>query len=433
MHRRSTRRELAMRELALAALLTSTLLRDVRGSDLPPWRDVDDLPMPEGAKSAVVLRAEEAIVAEPSVSGARRGTALVGVKLPVFGAKRGPGCAARWINVGPEAWICQDALTLDASAPVESLSAPGSETPTGLPFRYYFVGRDGSTGYFRLGDAEYVAPDQELEPGFAVAVVDEGVKGGSRYARTHHGTWIPMRDLSPVAPITFHGEEVTGGKLDFGWVVEDKAQVLSSPALGARAPKGAKARVRFEKVDVLEEKLDKKGGGFLRVGEGEWLRARDVRRPLPSAPPSSLRPNERWIDVDLATQTLVAFEGDRPVFATLVSTGKGKEGTDTATPKGESRIWVKLTSSNMDNLEDEEAEKYYAIEDVPYVQYFSKGVGLHGAFWHRGFGRVRSHGCVNLAPIDAQRLFAFTSPHLPAGWTAVLPTSVEEGTLVRVR
>ncbi len=158
-----------------------------------------------------------------------------------------------------------------------------------------------------------------------------------------------------------------------------------------------------------------------------------MRRPAVSPPPASLRPNERWIDVDLASQTLVAFEGDRPVFATLVSTGKGKEGTDTATPRGESRIWVKLTSSNMDNLEDEEAQKYYAIEDVPYVQYFAKGVGLHGAFWHRGFGKVRSHGCVNLAPLDAQRLFAFTSPHLPAGWTAALPSGIEEGTLVRVR
>jgi hypothetical protein len=410
------------------------------------------LPLPEGVLSAVVQRAEQSIVVEPIAGGPRRGTALPGAKLPVFGAKRGSGCAARWINVGPEAWMCQDALSFDASMPIDATPPspdssagearpPTSPTdgvrpptsPTGLPFRYFFVGRDGSTGYSRLSDAEDVAPDQELEPGFAVAVVDEGMKGGVRYARTHHGLWIPMRDLSPVAAFAFHGEEVPGGKLDFAWVVEERALPLSSPSAGARAPKGAKARVRWDKVDVLEEKVDKKGGGFVRVGDGEWLRVRDVRRPQLVPPPSSLRPNERWIDVDLATQTLVALEGERPVFATLVSTGKGKDGTDTATPKGEFRIWVKLTSSNMDNLEDEEAERYYAIEDVPYVQYFSKGVGLHGAFWHRGFGKVRSHGCVNLAPIDAQRLFAFTSPHLPAGWAAVLPTSVEEGTLVRVR
>jgi lipoprotein-anchoring transpeptidase ErfK/SrfK len=403
------------------------------GSDLPPWREADDLPLPEGARSVVVQRPEQAIVAEPLVSAARRGTALAGARLPLFGAKRGAGCGARWISIGPQAWMCQDALTFDSSPPNPPGPAADVNAPSGLPFQYYFVGKGGSNGYFRLQDAEDVAPDQELEPGFAVAIVDEGVKQGTRYGRTHHGMWIPMHDLGEVVPFGFHGQEVVDGKLDFAWVVEDKAPVFSTPSsAGARPAKSAKARVRFEKIDILEEKIDKKAGYF-RTGEGEWVRARDVRRPVAVTPPSSLRPNERWIDVDLATQTLIALEGDKPLFATLVSTGKGKEGTDTATPKGEFRIWVKLESSNMDNLEDEEAEKYYAIEDVPYVQFFSKGVGLHGAFWHRGFGRVRSHGCVNLAPLDAQRLFAFTSPHLPAGWAAVLPTSEEEGTLVRVR
>jgi hypothetical protein len=408
----------------------ATLATKTNASDGPPWRDVDDLPLPEGVRSAVVVRGETAILAEPSVAATRRGTALAGAKLPVFGAKRGPGCAARWINVGPEAWICQDGLAFDGAAPIDASAADLVTAPAGLPFRYYFVGKDGSNGYSRLDDAEDVAPDQEYEPGFAVAVVDEGMKGGERYARTHHGLWLPMRDLVAVPSFAFHGEEVSNGKLDFAWVVEDRAPVVSSPAAGA---KGKGSRLRFEKVDVLEEKIDKKGGGFVRVGDDEWLRLRDVRRPALSSPPSSVRAGERWIDVDLATQTLVAYEGDRPVFATLVSTGKGKEGTDMATPRGEFRIWVKLTSSNMDNLEDEEAQRYYAIEDVPYVQYFAKGVGLHGAFWHRGFGKVRSHGCVNLAPLDAQRLFAFTSPHLPAGWTAALPSSVETGTVVRVR
>ncbi len=67
------------------------------------------------------------------------------------------------------------------------------------------------------------------------------------------------------------------------------------------------------------------------------------------------------------------------------------------------------------------------------MQFFDKGVALHGAFWHRDFGRVRSHGCVNLAPRDAQWIFDFTSPHLPEGWSAVLPTPLERGTAVRVR
>ena len=80
----------------------------------------------------------------------------------------------------------------------------------------------------------------------------------------------------------------------------------------------------------------------------------------------------------------------------------------------------------MDNLEDEEAMQLLRDRRRPLRPVLLEGVGLHGAFWHRGFGHVRSHGCVNLAPLDAQRLFAFTSPHLPAGWTAVLPTATKK-------
>lgn len=417
-----------MGSLALAAPLARA-----DAGDLPPWRDAEDLPIPDGARSIVVLKDDQQILAEPLATGARRGAARAHARLPIFGAKRGAGCAARWFNVGPFAWVCQDGLEVSASAPLGFAgNGPGAlVAPAGLPFRYYFVGPGGTNGYSRLADAEDVAPDQELEPGFAVAVVDEGTKQGERYVRSHHGGWIPVRDLVPVVPFLFHGEEARDGKLDFGWIIDERVPVFA--AASPRMTKPPVYRARFEKVAILEEKREKNGGGYVRIAEGQWVRSRDVRRPSLSLPPSVLRTGERWIDVDLATQTLVAAEGDRPIFATLVSTGKGKEGTDSATPKGDFRIWVKLETSNMDNLEDEEAERYYAIEDVPYVQYFSQGVGLHGAFWHRGFGRVRSHGCVNLAPLDAQRLFAFTSPHLPLGWTAALPSPVEEGTLVRVR
>jgi hypothetical protein len=97
------------------------------------------------------------------------------------------------------------------------------------------------------------------------------------------------------------------------------------------------------------------------------------------------------------------------------------------------RLWVKLVSTNMDDLENDEVEQHYSIEDVPYVQFFDKAVALHGAFWHRDFGKPHSHGCVNLAPRDAEWLFGFTSPHVPAGWSAVMPMAYEKGTVVRVR
>jgi lipoprotein-anchoring transpeptidase ErfK/SrfK len=183
------------------------------------------------------------------------------------------------------------------------------------------------------------------------------------------------------------------------------------------------------------------GGPFLRISDdgaspSEWIRARDLARPTLAAPPDEIggaKTEERWIDVELASQTLVAYEGPQPVYATLVSAGKGPAGSDTATPPGVHRIWVKLLSTDMGNLRNEDADDHYSIEDVPYVQFFDKAVALHGAFWHHDFGHVHSHGCVNLAPVDARWLFVFTAPHLVSGWSATMPVPFEKGTAVRVR
>ena len=228
------------------------------------------------------------------------------------------------------------------------------------------------------------------------------------------------------------------------WVIPAVALVYSSPDLSKRT---RSTQARYEVVGWREEKATHQGT-FVRVSDdgavpARWMLGRDLAHPSSAPPPSEVtQQGEKWIDVELASQTLVAYEGTTPVFATLVSTGRGAKGTDTATPPGVHRVWVKLTSSTMGNLpspnedaastEDAPAERY-SIEDVPYVQFFDGAVALHGAFWHDAFGKLKSHGCVNLAPLDAARLFSFTAPHLPAGWSAVLPSSFEPGTVIRVR
>jgi hypothetical protein len=133
--------------------------------------------------------------------------------------------------------------------------------------------------------------------------------------------------------------------------------------------------------------------------------------------PADLAPNEKWIDVDLTRQTLIAFEGKKPIFATLNSSGRrnpqDKE-KDFPTPTGTFRIGEKHITTTMDG--DVASDGPYSIEDVPWVQYFQGSYALHGAFWHDNFGYVRSHGCVNLAPEDARTLFSWTDPKLPEGW-----------------
>jgi hypothetical protein len=407
------------RTLLLLATLSSATLGSATASSAAPDRL-------EGVRSVLVLRRDEPLFTEPNKGAARRGAAERGARLPVFELVRGGGCTGRWFSVGPLAWICEEGAEASAaSAPPEQLRQSSAD---GLPYAYYFVGPDGSFGYGDLLVAEDGVPETQLLPGFGVAIAREGQKpGGERYGLSSHGFWIPLRDLRRVAAPTFRGGAV-GDALDVAWVNVDKARAR-------KAPGGASLRdvvPRQTRLQVLEAS-EHAGKKWLRIGDGQWLPASEVTQPSRLAPPAEVKAGEHWFDVELATQTLTAYVGDQPVFATLVSTGRGAEGSVLATPKGNHRIWVKLASSDMDNLENLEANESYAIQAVPWVMYFEKGYGLHGTFWHRAFGRVQSHGCVNLSPADAERLFNWASPRLPSGWTAALPTVYERGSLVRVR
>jgi LysM repeat protein len=115
-----------------------------------------------------------------------------------------------------------------------------------------------------------------------------------------------------------------------------------------------------------------------------------------SAPPASspAHSSGRWIDVNLSTQRLTAYEGSTPVRSTLVSTGL----PGTRTPTGEYRIYVKYTSTAMSG-------PGYYLPNVPYTMYFHRGYGLHGTYWHANFGRPMSHGCINLPTPEAQWIY----------------------------
>jgi hypothetical protein len=291
------------------------------------------------------------------------------------------------------------------------------------------VGPDGSFAYRNLESAEEGVPDEQLLPGFAVAVARVATKPGQSdpFGLTTHRMWVPLRDLGPAvaAPNPLAFDDQGSAK---AWVLTRDAPLFKSPG-GARLP-GAKLG-RLSSVRVLEQR-EKSREVWLRIEGDAWLRGRDATWAVTRPPPAEALVDERWIDVDLARQVVTAYRGGEPQFSLLASTGRGPAGSELATPPGVHRLWIKLESSDMDNLESTDASRNYAIQAVPWVMYFDHGYGLHGAFWHDDFGHVHSHGCVNLTPADAERLFAWTSPRLPAGWSAVFPTSYERGTLVRV-
>lgn len=390
-----------------------------------PWIGAGEVPLASWVKSVQVRRRDEPLRQAADAEAPRRGSAVPGEFLPIFATRRGPGCAERWALVGPSAWVCSAHVSFSSKLPSPEQRGR-SYSEDGLPYRYYFVGSDGSLAYRRFEAADETAPDVELEPGFSVAVVRQRARHGETYVKSTDDMWIPLRDLVPVRASSFRGV-MLDGSLDVGWVFTDGATVYKRP--GAQK---SGSRARLERITILE-RSQRHGSTWFRIADDAWIRERDVRTPSQAELPAELRPNERWIDVDTSSQVLTAYEGSRAVFATLVSTGRGAKGTAEATPEGRFRIWVKVVTINMDNLEDEEASRYYSMQAVPWVMFFKGGFGLHGTYWHSSFGRTRSHGCVNLAPRDAEWLFEFASPHLPASWSAVHPTAHELGTLVSVR
>ncbi|MFY0536467.1 L,D-transpeptidase [Nannocystis pusilla] len=68
------------------------------------------------------------------------------------------------------------------------------------------------------------------------------------------------------------------------------------------------------------------------------------------------------------------------------------------------------------------AEDPYYVDGVPWVQYFHRRYALHASYWHDDFGKRRSHGCINLSPKDAARVYALTAPEVPAGWNRCAST-----------
>ena len=117
--------------------------------------------------------------------------------------------------------------------------------------------------------------------------------------------------------------------------------------------------------------------------------------------------------------TLVAYEDDKPVFATLVSPGRGgipfpgRDPLSTAsTPTGTFRVDGKFKTATMVSSTD--ANVVHA--EVPWVQNFHGPHALHGAYWHDAWGELKSGGCVNLSPIDARFMFEWTEPRIPEDW-----------------
>jgi hypothetical protein len=254
---------------------------------------------------------------------------------------------------------------------------------------------------------------------------------GRRFGLTVDMTLVPLDRVTKVEPSRFHGIPLVGSaELPVVFTRSKSAALYSGDP--QRAGLKLERRLEFrEAVPITGRRARANDLSYLETRDGNWIVDKDLlrvntRQDMPAWATSG----RTWIDVSISKQTLVAYEGTRPVFVTLVSTGidgAGDPATTHSTIQGQFLIHTKHVTTTMDG---DEAGDEFDLREVPYVQYFKDGFALHAAYWHDGFGVPRSHGCVNLSPLDSRWLFAWTEPHVPTSWHGAMSA---RGTLVSVR
>lgn len=143
--------------------------------------------------------------------------------------------------------------------------------------------------------------------------------------------------------------------------------------------------------------------------------------PHEYAPISTHIPAEdKRVEVSLEAQTLRAYEGDKLVLETRISSGipnnrLAETALPTGTPEGEFRIYAKLPSKHMGSVAggpEVEENGGFSLPGVPWTCFFRTpgGYALHGTYWHNNFGLQMSHGCVNMQNEAARWLFRWTTP-----------------------
>jgi hypothetical protein len=379
-------------------------------------------------------------------------------------------CASGFYRVRPMGFACAgEGIEIGAQPPASDIVVNLAARDAALPYAYYFVKDDKTPEFHRIPSRDeqreavayverYFAlkaenekraekfwtdglPNDLVRPIFVRAFLSRGffvagagieVRAFRNFVRTVRGRYIKESQLEQRQGSGFHGIVLDAAhQLPIAWMVRE-----ARPFKPVTRDDGTMRLVADEtqppipRHTVLDwEKRERNGDLiFHRLRDGRYLKEWFAAVAERIDPPEGIADDQPWIHVDLDQQTLVAYVGKEPKYATLVSSGL--EGHDT--PPGIYTIRAKHVAATMSDIGADAEDERYSIEDVPWTQYFEGSLALHGAFWHERFGLPRSHGCVNLAPLDAHYLFNFTWPPVPDGWhgTSTDRTGLKGSTVV---
>lgn len=388
----------------------------------PPPREVLELgdpPLPRsGIRTALAWQFDAPIFRRAGPARRPLGLARRDTRLAVEGLVEAEGCTLGWYSLVGGGFVCEGegfTVAVDPAPLSEELRIVPPAATQALPYRYAKL-RTPAPLYWRLPTEDELAGDasepvrERARGAWFVAMDRHETVGDEALSRTVRGFYVRHRDLEEKPAATMQGELLLGDDaLPLAFVHAEDA-VLVDPESGAS--RGTAERFARFTVGDVRERGD--GSAWVVATDGFAIAREDVRVARAQARPAEVGEGEQWIHIDLAEQTLVAYEGDRPVLVTLVSSGKpGFE-----PPVGLFRVHKKYATVTMSGPDPDVGT--YTVEEVPWTMYYWGSFALHGAYWHDEFGKVRSHGCTNLPPVDAHWLFHWSTPALEPGWHAVV-------------
>jgi hypothetical protein len=144
--------------------------------------------------------------------------------------------------------------------------------------------------------------------------------------------------------------------------------------------------------------VEVEGKRWYQIGKDQWVHQFDVAKITPIERPKDVD-TDKWVGIDLYEQTLIAYEGETPVFSTLVASGLKQWPTN----EGLFHVYLRYDRTPMSGAYQQ--PDFYFLQEVPWTQYFDGDIALHGTYWHDGFGYRQSHGCVNMSIIDAKWVY----------------------------
>jgi L,D-transpeptidase catalytic domain len=320
---------------------------------------------------------------------------------------------SKWYKIEGDAWVCSGWFNPSSKKPGNKIVWSKIFNPV-----IYYSGKNKTTHFaekIRNLNSGKLRRVRKLRGFFPLEKV---IFGSSSYYKLFGNGYVRVNSLKPYPRSSLRGVKVTKKGLPLVFVINNKANFYK---------KKSGKFVQFKpvaKYAVRSVKLKK--GLFLPLKNASkiFLKKEDlVIAKKPPPPPKSVGKNENWVDVDKSQNIVYAMTGKKVIKVFLSSSSK-------ETPVGLFRVYKKNVFQTFDRQKQKDA---YYLQAVPYILYFKEGYAFHGAYWHNKFGKIQTHGCINLSILDAKWLFNFLGPVVPDGFISISSTLTKPGGLVRVR